>query len=395
MKIHIVQKGDSLWKIAEKYGVDFEEIKKLNTQLSNPDLIMPGMKIKVPSEAVPVRKEPKAHFGPSVQKHEHPYAKEKPKSVVDIEDTMPEEEKTSVPYVPPMPEKHENVLPEADMNQYYPSNQLFQPWSPPKPEEPVTHFVEPKENEFDMNKFPQQEAMINMENSNYPKMPNMPNMPNMPKAPEAGKMEKENIAYNIPNMPNIPAMPMPSMPMVEPYMHYQMPCCPCPVPVTPVLPGSGLCHPCYPMGGGYPMPMPYSYGFHPGFVSPAGYGGYENQAHENMEYDGYKHAHGGAMYANMPYYGGYPAVGANYYANAPHKHEDGKFKDDDCGCHDSHHHHHHHGSHHHYANMPVQAYPNMGAYGGHYMHYGGAAPNVMANQPNANQMFGRPDEEED
>lgn len=23
-KIHIVQKGDSLWKIAEKYGVDFE-----------------------------------------------------------------------------------------------------------------------------------------------------------------------------------------------------------------------------------------------------------------------------------------------------------------------------------------------------------------------------------
>lgn len=60
MKIHIVQKGDSLLKIAEKYGVDIEEVKKLNTQLSNPDLIMPGMKIKVPSEGVPVRKEPKS-----------------------------------------------------------------------------------------------------------------------------------------------------------------------------------------------------------------------------------------------------------------------------------------------------------------------------------------------
>ncbi|MEC3434256.1 SafA/ExsA family spore coat assembly protein, partial [Bacillus cereus] len=46
MKIHIVQKGDTLWKIAKKYGVDFDTLKQTNTQLSNPDLIMPGMKIK-------------------------------------------------------------------------------------------------------------------------------------------------------------------------------------------------------------------------------------------------------------------------------------------------------------------------------------------------------------
>ncbi len=202
------------------------------------------MKIKVPSEAVPVRKEPKAGFGTSAHKHEHPYAKEKPKSVVDIEDTIPEEPKPSIPYVPPIPEKHENVLPEADMNQYYPSNQLFQPWSPPKPEEPVTHFVEPKEKEHD-NNIPQQEEMINMENANYP---------NMPKAPEAGKMEEENAAYHLPNMPNIPNVPFPNMPAVEPpFMHYPIPCmpCPCPVPVTPMLPGSGLCHPCFPVGGGF------------------------------------------------------------------------------------------------------------------------------------------------
>ncbi|MEY8348658.1 SafA/ExsA family spore coat assembly protein, partial [Bacillus cereus] len=56
MKIHIVQKGDTLWKIAKKYGVDFETLKKANTQLSNPDLIMPGMKIKVPSSSVHVKK---------------------------------------------------------------------------------------------------------------------------------------------------------------------------------------------------------------------------------------------------------------------------------------------------------------------------------------------------
>ena len=48
MKIHIVQKGDTLWKLAKKYGVKFDELKKLNSQLSNPDMIMPGMKIKIP-----------------------------------------------------------------------------------------------------------------------------------------------------------------------------------------------------------------------------------------------------------------------------------------------------------------------------------------------------------
>src|SRR6478609_8734411 len=57
VKIHIVQKGDTLWKIAKKYGVNFEELKKLNTQLSNPDMIMPGMKIKVPTTGGSIKKE--------------------------------------------------------------------------------------------------------------------------------------------------------------------------------------------------------------------------------------------------------------------------------------------------------------------------------------------------
>ena len=57
MKIHIVQKGDTLWKIAKKYGVNFEELKKMNSQLSNPDMIMPGMKIKVPTSGGTIKKE--------------------------------------------------------------------------------------------------------------------------------------------------------------------------------------------------------------------------------------------------------------------------------------------------------------------------------------------------
>lgn len=51
MQTHTVQKGDTLWKIAKMYGVDFEELKAANPQLANPDLIMPGMKIIIPGAA--------------------------------------------------------------------------------------------------------------------------------------------------------------------------------------------------------------------------------------------------------------------------------------------------------------------------------------------------------
>ncbi|MEI3605821.1 SafA/ExsA family spore coat assembly protein [Pseudogracilibacillus sp. SE30717A] len=57
MRIHIVQKGDTLFDIAKKYNVNFEDIVRLNSQLSSPDMIMPGMKIKIPSESKQVRSE--------------------------------------------------------------------------------------------------------------------------------------------------------------------------------------------------------------------------------------------------------------------------------------------------------------------------------------------------
>lgn len=55
MRIHIVQKGDTLYEIAKQYGVDFEKLVSLNSHLSSPDMIMPGMKIKIPSESKQVR----------------------------------------------------------------------------------------------------------------------------------------------------------------------------------------------------------------------------------------------------------------------------------------------------------------------------------------------------
>ncbi|WP_406566416.1 SafA/ExsA family spore coat assembly protein [Jeotgalibacillus aurantiacus] len=69
MKIHIVQKGDTLWNISKQYNVPFDQLKAANTQLANPDMIMPGMKIKVPSAAA--KKELKMEMT-------HPYAEVKP-----------------------------------------------------------------------------------------------------------------------------------------------------------------------------------------------------------------------------------------------------------------------------------------------------------------------------
>jgi morphogenetic protein associated with SpoVID len=49
--VHVVQKGDTLWKISRQYGVSFDEVKRLNAHLANPDYIVPGMKIFVPDTA--------------------------------------------------------------------------------------------------------------------------------------------------------------------------------------------------------------------------------------------------------------------------------------------------------------------------------------------------------
>lgn len=126
MKIHIVQKGDTLWKIAQKYGVDFEQLKKMNGHLSNPDMIMPGMKIKVPTAGVPVKKEmpkkeAKINMVPKqkMENVEHPYANIKPFVSVDIEAELspnvpsPEKEKINESQKPSMDEAPEPPVNEA------------------------------------------------------------------------------------------------------------------------------------------------------------------------------------------------------------------------------------------------------------------------------------------
>lgn len=139
VRIHIVQKGETLWNIAQKYGVNFDELKKMNAHLSNPEMIMPGMKIKVPTTGGSVAKKemPKATH-PFAQKKEAPKSvtqpvKEKPKE-------MPKEQPTQI-YQPVMPELQ--PLPEIDINNYYMLNMKHQhvhqapPVMPESEEEPI------------------------------------------------------------------------------------------------------------------------------------------------------------------------------------------------------------------------------------------------------------------
>ncbi|ATH92631.1 peptigoglycan-binding protein LysM [Bacillus glycinifermentans] len=384
MKIHIVQKGDSLEKIAERYEVDFQELKKLNSQLSNPDLIMPGMKIKVPSGGVPVKKEeeqlnmrkelPKKKGLPKKElpkkelpKMEHPFAQEKPKEKVEIEDVKMKE-KPSIPYVPPVPNLGQPGLPEGDISNLYQNvNQLHQPFVPPKP-------YEHQEKESNMY-FPwTNEEESKMENVNYPNVPN---------PQHAGAAAEEPPAYH--GMPNVAAAGY----YHHPHYFHHYPYYPgCLIPVSPVLPGSGLCHPWH----HYPAHMHYMPYAHHGYVSPAEYEGGENAGHDNAGHHHTHHHQPMTAPAYMPSFGAYPSqtypsfappnVGHTGDPNIAHAGEE------DCGC------------------GPAQysgGYPTGYPGGMPYGQMPGQMPQMGApyetgaygQQPAAGQMFSRPEEDED
>jgi spore coat assembly protein SafA len=46
---YVVQPGDTLSGIAERFGVSLSDLEKANPQITNPDLIFPGEIIHIPS----------------------------------------------------------------------------------------------------------------------------------------------------------------------------------------------------------------------------------------------------------------------------------------------------------------------------------------------------------
>ncbi len=108
LHVHVVQKGDTLWKISRQYGVSFDEVKRLNAHLANPDYIVPGMKIFVPEKAT------KKH-----EMKEHPYTNDRPVKKSKEEYTaqpapkpMPAPKPTKPTMQPPMPQPIPQPMPQ-------------------------------------------------------------------------------------------------------------------------------------------------------------------------------------------------------------------------------------------------------------------------------------------
>ncbi|MZQ86203.1 LysM peptidoglycan-binding domain-containing protein [Paenibacillus sp. 5J-6] len=54
MKIHIVKKGDTLYELAKKYHSTLDQIIAINPQIADPNVLDIGMKVKIPSRPKPV-----------------------------------------------------------------------------------------------------------------------------------------------------------------------------------------------------------------------------------------------------------------------------------------------------------------------------------------------------
>lgn len=98
--VHVVQKGDTLWKISRQYGVSFDEVKRLNAHLANPDYIVPGMKIFVPETAKTqeVKEHPYYDGRPVKSKKEEMISQPAPKAV-----TQPSPKAVTQPTPTPAP----------------------------------------------------------------------------------------------------------------------------------------------------------------------------------------------------------------------------------------------------------------------------------------------------
>lgn len=113
MKIHIVQKGDTLYKIAHAYGVSLEELMEMNQHLSDPNMLMPGMKIHIPANTDKVAEQAKKETkqAKKMEKTAPQVTERRPRHHVEMDDQRPHkvpslQERPTQPMMPqamPMP----------------------------------------------------------------------------------------------------------------------------------------------------------------------------------------------------------------------------------------------------------------------------------------------------
>lgn len=269
MKIHIVQKGDTFYKIAKKYGVDVEQLKSLNTHIPNMEMLLPGMKVKIPTVKMPVKKE-------EVVKE---VKKEKVMEEIKLE--FPE-----LPKQPMPPTMHHPYL---SMNLYQ-----MQPYVYYQP-----HLMMPPK-ECHMPPVVPAPAPAPSPAAVAPFTP--PELPSLPSMEEIWHTEKEIcVEEELPMAEEVP--PMPPLPNLEAMQPVQQPVQQ-PVPAAPMMMPYHPPHPeCFPPMVpahhpfvGYPMPSPCGCGGPAPMPSPCGCGGSNPMAYPPVMYP----------YPPMPQPYGYP-----------------------------------------------------------------------------------------
>ena len=258
VKIHIVQKGDTLWKLAKKYGVDFEALKKLNSQLSNPDMIMPGMKLKIPSTGkntapshsntiINVGSQKEAPIPGAIVKEapiqqtpvQMPTVKEAPIQQAPVQ--MPTVKEAPIQQVPvQMPSVTEAPIQQVPVQQ-------------PTVKEAPMHQMPMPTSQAPMPKMAPiiQQPTIPIPTPVVPVMPQITDVNNH----YTVNMSQMNVQHSTPHVASKPIIVKEeSSESIEKKMHVITPTvedvC---VPITPIMPGPGFCPPIYPMYHPFPV----------------------------------------------------------------------------------------------------------------------------------------------
>lgn len=240
MKIYTVQKGDTLYKIAKNHNITLDQLLSVNPNISNPDHIMPGMKIKIPA----VKSGTAAHHSAHDKTKDHYTA-----PVGGIKGTAPK------PHFPMM----EAPAKEVPVHEAPPKKHEYKPTAHLAPLMPL---VDINVTNQEINEKFIQKQITQPQHEAYPNMM-------MPKAKPQGTtypIHKPHPAPQVVSPYQAPQMQMP-MPHPQPY-------------------------PCYPP---MPMPMPMSHGpcgcreytGYPGYNGNTGYAGYAPQSQPRYYQEGY------------------------------------------------------------------------------------------------------------
>jgi morphogenetic protein associated with SpoVID len=247
LKIHIVKKGDSLHEIAKKYKVELDQLIALNREIGDPNKIEVGMKVKIPVSPKPVEPHVSdyAHKhivnqGDSLWK----LCKAWEIPLLDMIKANPQLKNPNVLMtgeVVYIPKLHHDVHHDAQ-NVAYTENDAYTPHSahesmllpdqfsyPPMGSMPSMPSIPPMGSVPSMPSVPPMGSVPSMPTvppmGSVPSMPSVPPMESVPSMPSVPQMGSEPSMPSMPQMGSVPSMPsMPFMPSEPnmPYSHGQM-----------------------------------------------------------------------------------------------------------------------------------------------------------------------------